>query len=134
MTRKHNLDFLRFLAAFAILLWHYAHFSWPAAGLHDPEFTKSMLPFYGVFKLFYTHGSFGVQLFWVLSGYVFFHTYIDRRDISFGKFYGKRFARLYPLHFVTLIIVAILQILSSVLLGKFQIYPRNDVISSSSCS
>ncbi|RYD21714.1 MAG: acyltransferase [Lysobacteraceae bacterium] len=41
-------------------------------------------------------------------------------------FVRARVSRLYPLHFVTLIVVAALQFTSFSLLGHFQIYPNND--------
>ena len=56
----------------------------------------------------------------------FFHVYGQRRDISGREFFGNRFSRLYPLHFVTLCVVAALQAVSFKLFGHFQIYPKND--------
>lgn len=51
-----------------------------------------------------------VDLFFVVSGFIFAHVYLRdgamRKDVSFLEFAKARFARLYPLHLATLIIVA----------------------------
>jgi peptidoglycan/LPS O-acetylase OafA/YrhL len=60
-----------------------------------------------------------VQAFWVLSGVVFAVTYC-RADVSFGlrDFAVRRFSRLYPLHFATLLVVAAIQALSLAVFGR----------------
>ena len=47
-------------------------------------------------------------------------------EISAKEFTVRRFSRLYPLHFLTLIIVLILQMLLLNKNGEFSIYPNND--------
>ena len=49
------------------------------------------------------------------------------RKVTFQNFFLNRFARLYPLHFATLIIVLILQIINLNTISNFQIYFINDL-------
>ncbi len=72
------------------------------------------------------HGSSAVQVFWVISGFVFMHVYLEKRT-SFTEFFIARFARLYPLHFATLLFVAFLQMFNFNVFGTWQIYGNNDV-------
>ncbi len=115
--RLDTLDALRGLAAVGVVVWHWQmllllggpKLTWPPLG-GDPD--RSGLPFYGPLKLYYEHGFWGVDLFFVLSGFIFFHLY--RRPIaegrtSAGRFFALRFSRLYPLHFLTLLLTAGLQ-------------------------
>ncbi len=51
--------------------------------------------------------SLWVDFFFVLSGFVIAHAYLDRlrTGLGLGTFMVRRFARLYPLHLFTLILV-----------------------------
>lgn len=120
-----NIDFLRGIAALIILFWHYQHFYFPQAGVNAVVTAEQ--PLFGLFAWFYLHGAWAVQFFWILSGFVFFHVYAGRRDVSLRNFFGQRFSRLYPLHVVTLCLVAALQFISWQCFGQFQIYPLNDL-------
>ncbi|KAA0072053.1 acyltransferase [Rhodanobacter sp. T12-5] len=95
--RIKAFDSLRGLAALGVVLWHYgAHFQ-----AH---------PLAGVFTPFYRAGYLLVDFFFVLSGYVITRAYwTDSRRHRLGANVRSRIARLYPLHFFTLLIVAILQ-------------------------
>jgi len=116
-----TLDILRFFAALAVLVWHYQNFFGELST--NGESVASEQPMQILFGLFYTHGFLAVQFFWTLSGFVLAHRYInqDRR-----RFIRNRFARLYPLHFVTLIAVLLLQLISNRQFGQSQIYQNND--------
>ncbi len=53
-------------------------------------------------------GYLGVSFFFILSGFVLAHSYkkkIETQTVSKRKFWIARFARIYPLHFLTLIII-----------------------------
>ena len=126
--RLHNIDFLRGIGAFSVLIWHYQHFFFLNAGeIPPPSLDHSTQPLYVFFAIFYDHGLKAVQFFWTISGFVFFYVYRFKNTISIEEFALARFARLYPLHFITLIIVAIEQICSMSLLEKFEIYRINDI-------
>lgn len=124
-TRYRLLDMSRGLAAIVILFWHYQHFYFTRAG-SGPQFEGlSAMPLYGVFEYFYRFGYASVYFFWVLSGFVLANAYWDRAT-SFREFTLRRVARIYPLHFLTLVVIACLQISSLLALEHWQIYGHND--------
>jgi peptidoglycan/LPS O-acetylase OafA/YrhL len=123
-----GLEALRFITAFAILVFHYRHFFFIAdkpIGL-VPE----RLPLYRALRAFHDSGAFGVWVFWCISGFIFFWKYRDAiADHAVGgwKFFTLRFSRLYPLHLVTLLAVALLQSVYFNLYGCFFVYQTNDL-------
>jgi len=121
----YGIDLLRGLAAIAILVWHYQHFFLTAPVTDSPPINHQAEPGYWLLWPLYEHGFWAVQLFWIISGFVFAHVYAGRITGA-AAFASARFARLYPLHFITLIAVAILQSLSQRLTGHYQIVPIND--------
>jgi peptidoglycan/LPS O-acetylase OafA/YrhL len=122
-----NIDLLRGVAALAVLLWHYQHFWYFTAGESPKNWVPEQQPLFEILKLAYMYGWRAVPFFWILSGFVFFHVYGQQREISFRTFFLNRFSRLYPAHFFTLCLVAILQTVSMMLFGGFQIYSNNDL-------
>ena len=92
-AHRTNLDWLtalRFFAAFGVLVCHLARpFGWEGAG--------------GRAALF---GQFGVDFFFVLSGFVL--TWSHRPQRSAARFYWLRFARVWPLHAVVLVGLVVL--------------------------
>jgi peptidoglycan/LPS O-acetylase OafA/YrhL len=91
---------------------------------------QERLPLYGLLHGFYDSGTYGVWIFWCISGFIFFWKYRDaiaERSIGGWKFFGLRFSRLYPLHLVTLLLVALLQPVYFNLHGSFFVYPENDL-------
>ncbi|WP_372718667.1 acyltransferase family protein [Novipirellula sp.] len=114
--RLRSLDVARGIAALAVVFWHWQHFFMDVNPLsHDNNlaaFDAASQPLYSWFSGFYEHGYRAVMFFFVLSGFVFFWLYSDsisQRRCSLQKFAVLRFARLYPLHLATLLIVALLQ-------------------------
>jgi peptidoglycan/LPS O-acetylase OafA/YrhL len=123
-----GLEALRFVAAFAVLMRHYLHFAYLAD--QPVDLFENQLPLYGLLQRFYDDGEYGVWIFWCISGFIFFWKYrdvISDRSTGGWTFFVFRFSRLYPLHFVTLIIVAILQAAYFRLHGYFFVYQDNDV-------
>jgi peptidoglycan/LPS O-acetylase OafA/YrhL len=85
---------------------------------------------YDILRMFYEKGGRGVRYFFLLSGFIFFWLYsepIKNKAIGAWEFAVHRFSRLYPLHFVTLVVVAILQGLYFSRENSFFVYPFNDV-------
>jgi peptidoglycan/LPS O-acetylase OafA/YrhL len=123
-----GLEVLRFLAAFAILVFHYRHFAFVAD--RPVGLVNDRLPLYRLLHVFYDHGPYGVWIFWCISGFIFFWKYRDAiadRALGGGKFLVLRFSRLYPLHIATLLIVALVQPLYFNLNGYFFVYLDNDL-------
>lgn len=111
----------------AILVFHYQQFAY--VGLTLVNYQADQQPFYSLFKWFYLHGELGVQFFWCISGFIFFWKYqnaIHQKIISGGKFFVLRLSRLYPLHFVTLLLIAVLQIIYVGDHDNFFVVPNND--------
>ncbi|MRJ09502.1 acyltransferase [Ornithobacterium rhinotracheale] len=83
--RLYNLDYLRGLCAFGIMLYHYL--SWTKGDLSATTFMGRL-------------GIYGVSIFYILSGLTLFYVYYDKMNfckqdiISFAK---KRIFRIFPL-------------------------------------
>ena len=123
-----GLEALRFVAAFAVLIWHYQQFAYIAD--KPVGFVTTEQPFYGLLRPFYEAGEYGVWVFWCISGFIFFWKYreaISDRSIGGWTFFVFRLSRLYPLHFVTLMMVALLQPIYLHLTGFYFVYLNNDI-------
>ncbi len=123
------LDNLRGLASLSVVVFHYQHFYFSAPGVLEAGFNQSAQPFYGFLAIFYNMGYNAVQLFFVISGFVFFFVYyksLRDRTVSGFEYFVARFSRLYPLHAATLLIVALGQWISVGVTGQFTVYPYND--------
>lgn len=107
-SRWHGLDALRGLAALCIVLWHWGHFFYD--GRQPGALGAGDLPWAGLLAPFYRSGWLMVDLFFALSGFIFFSLYAEAvadRRVSFRDFAVLRLSRLYPLHLVTLLVVAL---------------------------
>ena len=128
LRRFYSLDVLRGAAALCVVFWHWQHFFRPFNTMGAP-FVIDHQPFFGAFQMFYRHGDAAVQLFFCLSGFIFFWLYskpVADRVVSFRSFAVLRLSRLYPLHFVTLVFVAIGQRLYVDMTSTPFVYPFND--------
>jgi peptidoglycan/LPS O-acetylase OafA/YrhL len=104
----HTLDALRGVAAIAVVAFHYSNF-FTVRDILPPNFSRADLPFYGIAPLVFKFGWLSVDLFFTISGFVFFWLYaakIAQRTISTVEFTQLRVSRLYPLHLATLLLVA----------------------------
>jgi peptidoglycan/LPS O-acetylase OafA/YrhL len=128
--RRHLflLDILRGLASIAVIIFHYQQFYF--IGTSTPtSFSYSQEPFYWAFWALYNEGWRAVELFFALSGFIFFYQYEDQirsKSVGVYKFFVLRFSRLYPLHFATLLLVAVGQFISTSIDGKPIVYGCND--------
>ena len=120
------LDGVRGCAAIAILFFHYVHFFMAGPSRRPPPDVALNYPAYDAFSLLYDRGYLAVQIFWLISGFVFSHVYYGRSATT-RSFLVNRFARLYPLHFLTLIVVAVLQWVAMQRLGYTPIYGKYDL-------
>jgi peptidoglycan/LPS O-acetylase OafA/YrhL len=123
------VELLRFVCALAVLIWHYQHLAF--VGMHPPaSFVPTQQPFYSMLRPFYQFGFYGVEVFWCISGFIFFWKYgqaISRRTVGGYKFFVLRFSRLYPLHIVTLLFVAAMQMVYLRHNHSYFVYANNDL-------
>ncbi len=128
-SRLYLLDISRGIAALSVVLWHWNHFAFEKHTL-SKDFILQNQPLYKILKIFYEQGFTGVEYFFLLSGFIFFWLYKDsikNKETTAHDFIIHRISRLYPLHLVTLIIVALLQFLYISRHGYSFIYPFNDL-------
>jgi peptidoglycan/LPS O-acetylase OafA/YrhL len=126
--RLYSLDVLRGVAALAIIFWHWQHF-FAVRGAWQTVWSRAMEPFYPVFKPLYDEGWVAVDIFFAVSGFVFFWLYLEpvrRREIGAGKFALQRFSRLYPLYIATLLIATAMQLAFHHATGNWFIFGAND--------
>ena len=130
MKKYYGIEVLRFFTSISVLFYHYRHFFAPynsTSNLNYFEISNS-LPLYNFLGVIYDKGIFGVHVFYTISGFVFAHIYLNNyQKVSSKEFFINRFARLYPLHFATLILITILQFLSYYKYNSFQIIQLNDL-------
>ncbi|MDR2795176.1 MAG: acyltransferase [Spirochaetaceae bacterium] len=118
--RYEALGGLRGTAAVIVaFIWHYQHFK--------PE----SFPFSGILYLPYAYGWVMVELFFMLSGFIFFNKYgkeISEHSLSKRDFFILRFSRLYPLHWLTLFIVITVKFVLKRYTGSaFFVYHNNNI-------
>lgn len=83
--RFYEIDLLRFLAAMAVVLFHYTFRGFAEGGYNPVEF-----PILGEFS---RYGYLGVHLFFIISGFVILLSAMNRSAIKFAI---SRIVRLYP--------------------------------------
>ncbi|WP_303317681.1 acyltransferase [Flavivirga abyssicola] len=99
MNKKKNyrikeLDALRGIAALFVVLFHFTHNYRLTFGYDFSE------------KFDFIYGHYGVQLFFVISGFVIFMSLHNVKSV--GDFLFKRFLRLYPTYWLCLILTIII--------------------------
>ncbi len=88
-TRYYEIDLLRFLAAAVVVLYHWAY-----RGYYQGNLSPVDYPALGqVCK----YGYLGVELFFLISGYVILHS---AQGKTLGQFFVSRVRRLYPAYWV----------------------------------
>lgn len=123
-----GLEVVRFFSALSVLIWHYQHFFYVAN--KPTNFIRENQPFYDFLRVFYNYGYYGVQVFWCISGFIFFWKYRDAiasKAVTWRNFFVFRFSRLYPLHIVTLLLVLGLQFIYFTQKKYFFVYQNNDL-------
>lgn len=87
-----SLTGLRFLAAFYVFVFH-IHIRWPIS--ENPYIAG-----------FFSQGAIGMSLFFILSGFILAYNYVDvdfKKPGEFKSYIVNRFARIYPVYILTLI-------------------------------
>jgi len=116
------LNLVRVISAFSVAIWH---FQLLIPKSNSNRYLINDYPFHRVLGFLYTHGFLAVQLFWVISGFVIAKTYLNKMWEPI-RFIRNRFARLYPLHLTTFLIVAILQFAIRDSQGRYAICTHQD--------
>lgn len=97
-----NLDALRFLAAFSVLVFHF--FADLKALYPSIELSKT----FKIANVFANKGSLGVNFFFVLSGFLITYLILHERKyagfFSYKKFLIRRTLRIWPLYFIVILI------------------------------
>lgn len=119
------VDGVRGIAALAVLLYHYVHFFMAGADRRRVPGYLELYPAHDALWPAYQYGFYAVQVFWLISGFVFAHVYYGHPGGT-RSFFANRFARLYPLHLLTLLVVAALQLVALHRLGYTPIYRNFD--------
>jgi peptidoglycan/LPS O-acetylase OafA/YrhL len=82
--RVNEIDFLRFFAALAVVFWHYAVYGFTS---------EHSLMYYPLLAPVASYGFYGVNLFFMISGFVILMT---ASNGNLQKFITSRITRLYP--------------------------------------
>lgn len=86
-----QLTFVRFLAAFLILLFHFAK--------------ENVFPFnIAIINDIVRKGSFGVSFFFFLSGFIMIIAYFKYDKLKVKEYYINRFARIYPVYLLSILL------------------------------
>ena len=109
-----------------MLFWHYQHFFVPPVDYQFHVNRAAVSPLYRQLAWLFDNGHVAVQYFWAVSGFVFAHVYLADAGAR-GRFWLARVARLWPLHLLTLVLVAALQAVYSGAHGTEFIYHHQDL-------
>lgn len=97
--RIEQITFSRFLAAIAIVVFHYG---------------KNVFPFsLESISFIFEEAAIGVSYFFILSGFVMIIAYGQKKEISTFIYFKNRFARIYPVYFLAIVILFIYKIIAS---------------------
>ncbi len=127
LKRLHSLDALRGVAALSVVFWHWQHF-FAIKGAFEHGWKRETQPLYWMFRPLYDQGWAAVDLFFPLSGFIFYWLYaetIAQKRLGARGFATLRFSRLYPLHTAMLLLAAGLQFLYMRRTGHWFIYTAN---------
>ena len=130
MRKLYLVELLRFISSISVLIYHYKIFFFQFNGYLELNLNNTLflLPFNSVMNVFYKYGSYGVQMFWCISGFIISYVYLSKKyRITSKEFFINRFSRLYPLHFITLVLVLFIQLISKSITGDFQLFEYNDI-------
>lgn len=128
--RLYLLDLARAFAAITVVLQHYQHFYIYKYNGVSEVFDRSTQPFFNLISFAYNFGSQAVPFFFMLSGFIFFSYYYKKilhRKINFKNFVILRLSRLYPLHFLTLMLTVFFQLIYIKYINNYFIFEENNI-------
>ena len=130
MRKLYLVELLRFISSISVLIYHYKIFFFQFNGYLELNLNNKLflLPFNSIINVFYKYGDYGVQMFWCISGFIISYVYLNKKyRVTSKEFFIYRFSRLYPLHFITLILVLFIQLISKSITGNYQLFEYNDI-------
>ena len=102
----NGIQLLRFLAATVVVAFH-------GVGIGEKYFIGGHAHWTEIFR----HGDYGVDLFFVISGFVISYT-LGQKHLTPAKFITRRFERIYPLYlFFTLLMLVLVSVFSNYMNG-----------------
>jgi peptidoglycan/LPS O-acetylase OafA/YrhL len=105
-----NLDILRFIAAYMIVLLH-CFFGWRTKFGHPPSYNSADLSGDRM-ELIFHNLAFGVDIFFLISGFLITYLLLSEREktgkIDVLKFYIRRAFRIWPLYFFMILTAPLL--------------------------
>ena len=100
--RIEQLTFTRFVAAIAIVIFHYGKGSF--------LFNNKMVSF------IFEKANIGVSYFFILSGFVMIIAYHNNISINFFTYLKNRFARVYPVYFLAILLTLLIYMFKDIAL------------------
>ena len=89
--RIEQITFTRFIAAISIVIYH---------------FGKNIFPFDNkLISFLFKQANIGVSYFFILSGFIMIIAYQSKSKINILDYFKNRFARIYPVYFIALILL-----------------------------
>jgi peptidoglycan/LPS O-acetylase OafA/YrhL len=113
-----------------VVIFHHKHFAFTRPHVFD----ESGLPLKPLLDPLYTHGLLLVEVFFILSGFIFYRIYAARlkakapSPLSGRAFWVARLARLYPLYLITLVSAAAILSLTSGIIGQRFVYEEDGLL------
>ena len=121
MQKYYHIELLRFLCALTVAIYHWG-ISFELMNMETNDTFSNLL------NVLYEYGDKAVPVFFVISGLVFANVYLTKeKNETLHNFSIKRFARLYPLHLLTLFSIFFIQTLFYKIYGKYELYILNDI-------
>ncbi len=121
MQKYYHIELLRFLCALTVAIYHWG-ISFELMKMETNDTFRNIL------SILYDYGDKAVPVFFVISGLVFANVYLTKKENETLYNYSiKRFARLYPLHLLTLFFILFIQTLFYKIYGKYELYTLNDL-------
>ncbi|WP_179336013.1 acyltransferase family protein [Winogradskyella costae] len=99
-NRIYQLDLFRFFAALIVVLYHYFFRGYAADNLSDLDFSE--------ISDYFKYGFLGINIFFIISGFVIS---LSIKDRSLIKFIISRLSRLYPIYWICVLITFVVILL-----------------------
>lgn len=108
--RLYYLDFIRVIAVFMVILYHFLAETGNFGLLKNPAaFQVSGFSLLNIGGVNLTLGNYAVSLFFIISGAGLMHVYQEELEVR--QFYGKRAASIYPLYYIAYTAAFLVQVI-----------------------